>query len=160
MKILDRIALVLVIIGGLNWGSIGFFGLDMVAALFGGSASGLSRLVYILVCVAALWCITLFFREDRVVRRPAAQGRIRPSCLRRCRGSHPPETAASPSQMLTWGRFFCAIVSADHRVQVLWSVCSRWWAFSDRGWPRYSRYRACTSGFSWEKRMGLSASSW
>lgn len=61
MKILDRIALVLVIIGGLN-----------VAALFGGSASGLSRLVYILVCVAALWCITLFFREDRVVRRPAA----------------------------------------------------------------------------------------
>ena len=45
MKILDRIALVLVIIGGLNWGSIGFFGLDMVAALFGGSASGLSRLV-------------------------------------------------------------------------------------------------------------------
>lgn len=44
MKILDRIALVLVIIGGLNWGSIGFFGLDMVAALFGGSASGLSRL--------------------------------------------------------------------------------------------------------------------
>ena len=72
MKILDRIALVLVIIGGLNWGSIGFFGLDMVAALFGGSASGLSRLVYILVCVAALWCITLFFREDRVVRRPAA----------------------------------------------------------------------------------------
>ena len=72
MKILDRIALVLVIIGGLNWGSIGFFGLDMGAALFGGSASGLSRLVYILVCVAALWCITLFFREDRVVRRPAA----------------------------------------------------------------------------------------
>ena len=71
MKILDRIALVLVIIGGLNWGSIGFFGLDMVAALFG-SASGLSRLVYILICVAALWCITLFFREDRVVRRPAA----------------------------------------------------------------------------------------
>ena len=47
-------------------------GLDMVAALFGGSSSGLSRLVYILVCVAALWCITLFFREDRVVRRPAA----------------------------------------------------------------------------------------
>ena len=72
MKILDRIALVLVIIGGLNWGSIGFFGLDMVAALFGGSASGLSRLVYILICVAALRCITLFFREDRVVRRPAA----------------------------------------------------------------------------------------
>ena len=59
MKVIDRIALVLVIIGGLNWGSIGIFGLDIVAALFGGSASGLSRLVYILVC---------FFREDRVER--------------------------------------------------------------------------------------------
>ena len=47
MKVIDRIALVLVIIGGLNWGSIGIFGLDIVAALFGGSASGLSRLVYI-----------------------------------------------------------------------------------------------------------------
>ena len=43
MKVIDRIALVLVIIGGLNWGSIGIFGLDIVAALFGGSASGLSR---------------------------------------------------------------------------------------------------------------------
>ena len=52
MKVIDRIALVLVIIGGLNWGSIGIFGLDIVAALFGGSASGLSRLVYILVCLS------------------------------------------------------------------------------------------------------------
>ena len=68
MKVIDRIALVLVIIGGLNWGSIGIFGLDIVAALFGGSASGLSRLVYILVCLSAIWCITLFLREDRVER--------------------------------------------------------------------------------------------
>ena len=64
MKIIDRIALALVIIGGLNWGSIGIFGLDIVAALFGGSASVLSRLVYILVCISAIWCITLFFREE------------------------------------------------------------------------------------------------
>ena len=68
MKVIDRIALVLVIIGGLNWGSIGIFGLDIVAALFGGSASGLSRLVYSLVCLSAIWCITIFFREDRVER--------------------------------------------------------------------------------------------
>ena len=68
MKVIDRIALVLVIIGGLNWGSIGIFGLDIVAALFGGSASGLSRLVYILVCLSAIWCITLFFLEDSVER--------------------------------------------------------------------------------------------
>ncbi len=64
MKVLDRIALVLLIIGGLNWGGIGIFGLDMVAALFGGSASVLSRTVYILVCISALWCVTLLFREE------------------------------------------------------------------------------------------------
>ena len=55
MKAMDRIALALAVIGGLNWGCVGIFGLDIVAALFGGSASTLSRLVYILVCLAALW---------------------------------------------------------------------------------------------------------
>lgn len=65
MKLIDRIALALVIVGGLNWGCVGLFGLDLVAALFGGSAAVLSRVVYILVCLAALWCVTLFFREDR-----------------------------------------------------------------------------------------------
>lgn len=64
MKIIDRIALALLIIGGLNWGGIGLFGLDVVAALFGGSASFVSRLVYILVCASAIWCITMFFREE------------------------------------------------------------------------------------------------
>ncbi|MCI5689824.1 MAG: DUF378 domain-containing protein [Clostridiales bacterium] len=65
---IDRIALVLLIIGGLNWGSVGIFGLDVVAALFGGSASALSRVVYVLVCLSAIWCVTLFFREDRIER--------------------------------------------------------------------------------------------
>ena len=46
MKLIDRIALVLVILGGLNWGCVGIFGLDLVAALFGGSASVLSRVEY------------------------------------------------------------------------------------------------------------------
>ena len=64
MKLIDRIALALAVIGGLNWGCVGIFGLDLVAAVFGGSASWPSRLVYILVCVSALWCVTLFFRED------------------------------------------------------------------------------------------------
>lgn len=73
MKVIDKIALVLLIIGGLNWGSVGIFGLDIVGALFGGSASALSRLVYILVCLSAIWCITLFFREDPVER--TAHGR-------------------------------------------------------------------------------------
>lgn len=68
MKVIDKIALVLLVIGGLNWGSVGIFGLDIVGALFGGSASALSRLVYILVCLSAIWCITLFFREDHIER--------------------------------------------------------------------------------------------
>ncbi|MBR5533419.1 MAG: DUF378 domain-containing protein [Ruminiclostridium sp.] len=69
---LDRIALALLVIGGLNWGGIGLFGMDVVAALFGGSASILSRVVYVLVCVSALWCITLFFREE--TRADSARG--------------------------------------------------------------------------------------
>lgn len=68
MKWIDRLALALLVIGGLNWGGVGLFGMDMVAALFGGSASALSRAVYILVCLSALWCITLFFREENSQR--------------------------------------------------------------------------------------------
>ena len=61
--IMDKIALTLAIIGGLNWGSIGIFGFDVVAFLFGGSTSALSRVVYTLVGLAAIWCISLLFRE-------------------------------------------------------------------------------------------------
>ena len=59
----DRIALILAIIGGLNWGSIGLFGFDCVAFLFGGQASGMGRIIYSLVGLAALWCISLLFRS-------------------------------------------------------------------------------------------------
>ena len=62
--LLDKLALLLAIIGGLNWGSIGLFRFDLVAALFGGSDSLLSRIVYSLVGLAALWCITLLWRTD------------------------------------------------------------------------------------------------
>ena len=61
--IMDRIALALAIIGGLNWGSIGIFGFDIVAFLFGGSASAMSRVVYTIVGLSAIWCIYLLFRE-------------------------------------------------------------------------------------------------
>ena len=61
--IMDRIALALAIIGGLNWGSIGIFGFDIVAFLFGGSASAMSRVVYTIVGLSAIWCISLLFRE-------------------------------------------------------------------------------------------------
>ena len=63
--ILDRIALALVIIGALNWGSIGLFQLDLVAWLFGGSASVISRIVYSLIGLCALGAIpSLFMSSD------------------------------------------------------------------------------------------------
>ena len=61
---LDRIALLLAIIGGLNWGLIGIFQVDAVAWLFGGSASIVSRIVYTLVALGAIWCISLLFRPE------------------------------------------------------------------------------------------------
>lgn len=63
MKIIDRIALILVIVGTLNWGSVGFFAFDCVAWLLGGQLAAVSRVIYALVGLAGLWCITLLFRE-------------------------------------------------------------------------------------------------
>ena len=63
-KGLDYTALTLVIIGAINWGLIGFFRFDLVAWLFGGSDAILSRAIYIIVAISAIWCITLLFRSD------------------------------------------------------------------------------------------------
>lgn len=63
MKIIDRIALILVIIGAVNWGVVGLFSFDCVAFLFGGQTAALSRVIYTLVGIAGLWCITLLFRD-------------------------------------------------------------------------------------------------
>lgn len=65
--ILDRIALALLIIGGINWGSLGLFRFDIVAWIFGGQAAIVSRIVYVLVGIAALWCISLLFRERNAI---------------------------------------------------------------------------------------------
>ena len=63
---LDIIALILTIIGGINWGLIGIFQFDLVAWIFGGQDAILSRIIYTLVGITALWCISLFFRgSDR-----------------------------------------------------------------------------------------------
>ena len=62
---LDKVALILAIIGGLHWGSIGIFQFDIVAALFGGQDSVVSRVIYTLVGLAAIWCISLLFRDTR-----------------------------------------------------------------------------------------------
>ena len=69
--ILDRIALVLAIVGGLNWGSIGIFGFDFVAFAFGGPNTAFSRVVYTLVGLAAIWCISLLFRDSDTVEDKA-----------------------------------------------------------------------------------------
>ena len=69
--IVDRIALTLLIIGGLNWGSVGLFGFDLVAFAFGGSGALLSRVIYTLVGLAAVWCVTLLFRDRDMVERHA-----------------------------------------------------------------------------------------
>ena len=61
---IDRIALVLAIIGGINWGSIGLFRFDLVAFLFGGQTAMFSRIVYTLVGLAAVWGISLLFRNE------------------------------------------------------------------------------------------------
>lgn len=60
---LDRIALILTIVGALNWGGIGLFQFDTVAWIFGGQDALLSRLVYSLVALAGIWCISLLFRS-------------------------------------------------------------------------------------------------
>lgn len=60
----DKIALILLIIGGINWGLVGIFELDLIAWLFGGAGSIISRTLYILVAISAVWCISLLFRKD------------------------------------------------------------------------------------------------
>lgn len=60
---MDIIALILSIIGCLNWGLIGIFQFDLVAWLFGGVDSIVSRIIYTVVGLSALWCISLLFRK-------------------------------------------------------------------------------------------------
>ena len=64
---MDTIALLLAIIGGVNWGLVGLFRFDLVAWLFGGQTALLARIVYILVAVSALWCTTFLVRRNSVM---------------------------------------------------------------------------------------------
>lgn len=67
IKMLDKLALLLVIIGALNWGSIGIFAFDIVAWIFGGQDALVSRIIYTVVGLAGIWCISLFFRKNDVL---------------------------------------------------------------------------------------------
>jgi uncharacterized membrane protein YuzA (DUF378 family) len=68
---IDRIALILVVVGAVNWGSIGLFQFDIVSWLFGGQDALLSRIIYTLVALAGVWCISLLFRENEVLTEAA-----------------------------------------------------------------------------------------
>ncbi len=62
---MDTLALILSIIGSINWGLVGIFQFDLVSWLFGGQDSLFSRIIYTVVGLAGLWCISLLFRKGR-----------------------------------------------------------------------------------------------
>ncbi len=64
MKALNSICLALVIIGAINWGCIGLFGVDLIGSLFGGTTSALSRVIFVLVGLAGLWSFSFFNKID------------------------------------------------------------------------------------------------
>ena len=64
MMMMDRSARALATIGGLNWGCVGLFRFDVVAYLFGGQTATVSRVIYTLVGLAAIWCVSLLFRSE------------------------------------------------------------------------------------------------
>ena len=68
MIVLDKIALALIMAGGLNWGSIGVFQFDVVAWICGGQSGVVSRIIYTIIGLAAIWCIVLLFRKERRCR--------------------------------------------------------------------------------------------
>lgn len=65
--IIDKIALILAIIGGINWGSIGLFQFDIVAWIGGGQDAVFSRIIYVLVALAAIWSISLLFKRNEMI---------------------------------------------------------------------------------------------
>ncbi len=67
--VIDRIALVIAIIGALNWGSIGLFNFDVVAWICGGQGALLSRIIYTIVALSGIWLISLVFRTKENVER-------------------------------------------------------------------------------------------
>ena len=73
---LDKIALFILLVGGINWGLVGLFQFDVIAWAFGGSASVMSRILYIVVALAALWCISLFFRKNEFISTGRDKDRI------------------------------------------------------------------------------------
>ena len=65
---MDRLSLLLAIVGAVNWGLVGLFQFDLVAFLFGGQGAVISRIAYGLIGAAGLWCITLLFRDREIIK--------------------------------------------------------------------------------------------
>ena len=63
INMFDKICLILVIIGALNWGLVGLFEFDLVAWAFGGATAIISRIIYTVIALAGIWCISLLFKE-------------------------------------------------------------------------------------------------
>ena len=59
---MDTVALILSIIGSINWGLVGIFKFDLVAWIFGGQTAVVSRIIYTVIALAGIWCITLLFK--------------------------------------------------------------------------------------------------
>lgn len=65
MYTLDKIALILTVVGAINWGSIGLFNFDIVSAIFPGDLNFIARIIFTIVGLAGLWCIALVFSDTR-----------------------------------------------------------------------------------------------
>ena len=63
MMLANKIALLIAIIGTLNWGLVGLFEFDLVAWIFGGATNIFSRIIYTVIALAGIWCISLLFRN-------------------------------------------------------------------------------------------------
>ena len=67
MMIVNKIALLLIIVGALNWGLVGLFSFDLVAWICGGATAIMARIIYTVIALAGIWCISLLFRENEMV---------------------------------------------------------------------------------------------
>ncbi len=64
MTIVNKIALILIIVGALNWGLVGLFSFDLVAWITGGAGTVIARIIYVLIALAGVWCISMLFMND------------------------------------------------------------------------------------------------
>lgn len=64
---MDRLALILSVLGGINWGLVGLFRLDIISLIFGSSDHIAARIIYVVIAAASIWCVSLLFRENDVV---------------------------------------------------------------------------------------------